>query len=69
MQAEGFLEREAQFVREPISAGEIGEQAQFINQKGNLRTLPFMPFGTAKGLDGFFAARFRRYQFVNHGGD
>jgi 16S rRNA (cytosine967-C5)-methyltransferase len=69
MQAEGFLERKAQFVREPISAGEIGEQAQFINQKGNLRTLPFMPFGTAKGLDGFFAARFRRYQFVNHGGD
>jgi 16S rRNA (cytosine967-C5)-methyltransferase len=37
-----------------------GPAAPYATPAGTLRTLPFMPAGEARGLDGFFAARFRR---------
>ena len=55
-----FLSANPVFSIAPIVPGEAGIEAQFINGNGYLRTLPFMPVGTATGLDGFFAARLRR---------
>jgi 16S rRNA (cytosine967-C5)-methyltransferase len=45
--------------REPIEAGEIAGQCQFITGEGDLRTLP-CHWPQAGGLDGFYAARLRR---------
>jgi 16S rRNA (cytosine967-C5)-methyltransferase len=52
-----FLTAHPEFSVAPIELGEAGIEAQFINENGYLRTLPFMPIGAAVGLDGFFAAR------------
>ena len=59
-QAEAFLARQPEYSRDAILPGEIGNQSQFISAKGDLRTLPCMPIGENRGLDGFFAARLRR---------
>jgi 16S rRNA (cytosine967-C5)-methyltransferase len=53
-QAERFLERAARFVRVPVTASEVFGRADLIGVQGDLRTLP------CQGMDGFFAARFRR---------
>ncbi|MGE3832763.1 MAG: MFS transporter, partial [Parvibaculaceae bacterium] len=59
-QASAFLSRHTDFSHTPVEPGEIADQGQFLNKNGDLRTLPGMGIGPATGLDGFFAARFRR---------
>jgi 16S rRNA (cytosine967-C5)-methyltransferase len=59
-QADRFLTRNRQFRRLPLNPSDVAGQGQFINQNGDLRTLPSMAIGGARGLDGFFAARFVR---------
>ena len=61
-QISGFLRRNPDFRREPISPAE-GVPADFINRDGDLRTLPcYWPNDDARlaGIDGFFAARLVR---------
>ncbi len=59
--AEGFLgAREGSFSRLVISPPEVGGQGCLINAQGDMRCLPQMPAGASRGMDGFFAARFRR---------
>lgn len=60
-QARTALERHPRLVREPILPEEVGGLAAAVTRKGDLRILPshaLLP--EAPGLDGFFAARFRR---------
>ena len=58
-QAAGFLDRHPEFERLPMVAGEAGIPAKFLTPEGDLRTRPdYWP--ELGGLDGFFAARFRR---------
>ena len=59
-QAAAFLKRQPGFQHDQVGPAEIAGQAHFINADGDLRTLPSMEIGSGKGLDGFFAARFRR---------
>jgi 16S rRNA (cytosine967-C5)-methyltransferase len=59
-QTAAFLLRQPGFRRDPVGPADIAGQAHFINADGDLRTLPTMEVGPGKGLDGFFAARFRR---------
>jgi 16S rRNA (cytosine967-C5)-methyltransferase len=62
-QVEAFLAEHRGFVREPVSAAEIGGLAEAVTAEGDLRTLPSMlpdPDPAMAGLDGFFAARLRR---------
>jgi 16S rRNA (cytosine967-C5)-methyltransferase len=62
-QAGAFLARHPYFVRERISADEIGGLTEALTPEGDLRTLPcHLPLadGARGGLDGFFAARFVR---------
>jgi 16S rRNA (cytosine967-C5)-methyltransferase len=55
---EGFLAANPSFRREPILPAEIGGEAQWITEAGDLRTLPFhAPAPGIEGMDGFFAAR------------
>jgi 16S rRNA (cytosine967-C5)-methyltransferase len=53
-QAERFLARDARFARAPVTAQEVFGRAELICAQGDLRTLP------SHGMDGFYAARFRR---------
>ncbi len=58
-----FLEESPQFRRDPVRLGEIAGADAFINAAGDLRTTPAgLPAEDPShaGLDGFFAARFRR---------
>ncbi|MFN3686878.1 RsmB/NOP family class I SAM-dependent RNA methyltransferase [Salinarimonas sp.] len=60
-QARTALEQHPGLVREPIRPEEVGGLAAAVTRKGDLRILPshaLLP--EAPGLDGFFAARFRR---------
>jgi 16S rRNA (cytosine967-C5)-methyltransferase len=58
-QAAAFLKRHADFARLPVAPGEAGIPPAFLTPEGDLRTRPdFWP--DLGGLDGFFAARFRR---------
>ncbi len=60
-QAEGFLARHPEFVRQPITADEIGGLDQCLTPEGDVRTLPchlVSPEHERSGLDGFFVARF-----------
>ncbi|MEM1046368.1 MAG: transcription antitermination factor NusB [Pseudomonadota bacterium] len=61
-QAAGFLDANPDFVREPITAEEVGGLDAAITPSGDVRTLPFMNWAgiERRGLDGFFMARFRR---------
>jgi len=64
-QAEAFGSRRPEFVRMPVDANEIGGLADFVSAAGDLRTLPChnpVPDSTLGGLDGFFAARWRRVE-------
>jgi 16S rRNA (cytosine967-C5)-methyltransferase len=56
-QAHLFLSRNPQFVRMPVSADDVFGHSEWITPDGDLRTLPFHIAG---GMDGFFAARFRK---------
>jgi 16S rRNA (cytosine967-C5)-methyltransferase len=56
-QARLFLDRNPQFTRLPISAEEIFGHGEWLTPDGDLRTLPFYLEG---GMDGFYAARFKR---------
>jgi len=62
-QVERFLERHPAFARVPIRPDEVGGLADLVTARGDLRTLPsHLPLAEEErsGLDGFFAARFRR---------
>jgi 16S rRNA (cytosine967-C5)-methyltransferase len=59
-QAAAFLKRQPGFRHDPVMPAEIAGQSHFINESGDLRTLPSMDIGPGKGIDGFYAARFRR---------
>ena len=58
-QARRFLERRGDFERLTVAPGEAGIPAEFVTAQGDLRTRPDQCAGFG-GLDGFFAARFRR---------
>jgi len=61
VRARAFLRRHGdRFRPRPVTPEEVGGQAHFITEEGFLRTLPHMPVGTERHLDGFFAARFER---------
>lgn len=55
-QIDDFLSRHPNFTRKPITAEEIGQYKDFINEHGDLRILPFM-LPELGGLDGFFVSR------------
>ncbi len=58
-----FLARTANVEHDPVRPGEIGGADEFLTEEGTLRTTPAdMQLATPgiSGLDGFFAARFRR---------
>jgi 16S rRNA (cytosine967-C5)-methyltransferase len=58
-QARGFLERMDGLKRLPIAPGEVEIPTGFLTAEGDLRTRPdFWP--ERGGIDGFFAARFRK---------
>jgi 16S rRNA (cytosine967-C5)-methyltransferase len=59
-QVDSFLESHADFARRVLSPAEVGGEAQFITEKGDLRTLPSMNIGPDQGLDGFYATLLRR---------
>lgn len=64
-QANKFLAANPDFVREPVRADEIGGLDETISADGDLRTLPThlkLADPELSGLDGFYAARFRRRQ-------
>ena len=48
------------FTRQPVTADEACGESDFLSAWGDLRILPSMGIGGARGLDGFFAARLRR---------
>jgi 16S rRNA (cytosine967-C5)-methyltransferase len=58
-QAVAALDRHAALQRLPVEPAEVGGVAELINGDGDLRTLPYH-LADRGGLDGFFAARFRR---------
>jgi 16S rRNA (cytosine967-C5)-methyltransferase len=58
-----FLARHPEFSLVPASAAELALPDDLVNSVGCLRTLPCHAFGAERrlrGMDGFFAARFRR---------
>ena len=58
-----FLARHPDFQLAPIAAAELPGAPHLIGPSGTLRTLPCLAFGpdeATRGMDGFFAARFRR---------
>ncbi len=58
-QAARFLERHAQFAREPLRAEGVLGLSELISADGDLRTLP-CHWRERGGMDGFYAARLRR---------
>jgi 16S rRNA (cytosine967-C5)-methyltransferase len=54
-----FLRRRTDFRRMPVSVGEIFDAA-FLSKEGDLRTLP-CHWAERGGMDGFYAARLKRY--------
>jgi 16S rRNA (cytosine967-C5)-methyltransferase len=63
MQVSALLERTPGLVRRPLAAAEVGGQAEFVSNAGDLRTLPCHwsdPDPRMAGLDGFYAARLER---------
>jgi 16S rRNA (cytosine967-C5)-methyltransferase len=58
-QAADFLARRGDFTRVPVTAEEIFGLHELIDAEGDLRTLP-CHLGAQGGMDGFYAARFRR---------
>jgi 16S rRNA (cytosine967-C5)-methyltransferase len=63
MQVSALLERTPGLFRRPLAAAEVGGQAEFVTNAGDLRTLPCHwsdPDPRMAGLDGFYAARLER---------
>ncbi|MBO6857389.1 16S rRNA (cytosine(967)-C(5))-methyltransferase RsmB [Labrenzia sp. PO1] len=64
-QVAGFLERQAGKIElVPVEASEVGGLAECVTNEGYLRCLPCHSAAldpVSKGMDGFFAARFRRF--------
>jgi 16S rRNA (cytosine967-C5)-methyltransferase len=58
-QIAAFLERNGTFGRETLRPADVFDQAEFIDGKGDLRTLP-CHLAMQGGMDGFYAARLRR---------
>jgi 16S rRNA (cytosine967-C5)-methyltransferase len=58
-QAEIFLDRDARFVRQAVTADELFGMRELISAEGDLRTLP-CHLADKGGMDGFYAARFKR---------
>ncbi len=58
-QIAAFLSAHPEFVRAPVTAGEVFGHGEWITPKGDLRTLP-CHLGDKGGMDGFYAARLRR---------
>jgi len=58
-QADAFLQRNKQFVRAKLGADDVFGMTELISAEGDLRTLP-CHLADKGGMDGFFAARFRR---------
>jgi len=56
-QARLFLSRNPDFTRVPITADEVFGHGDWLTPDGDLQTLPFYLDG---GMDGFYAARFRK---------
>jgi 16S rRNA (cytosine967-C5)-methyltransferase len=59
LQAEAFLDRSRQFARVPVTADELFGMNELVSAEGDLRTLP-CHLADRGGMDGFYAARFRR---------
>jgi 16S rRNA (cytosine967-C5)-methyltransferase len=59
LQAEAFLDRRRQFARVPVTADELFGMNELVSAEGDLRTLP-CHLADRGGMDGFYAARFRR---------
>jgi 16S rRNA (cytosine967-C5)-methyltransferase len=58
-----FLQHHSEFAFDPIAPAEIAGLGHLLTSSGALRTLPCHGFGEEpvyQGMDGFFAARFRR---------
>ncbi len=55
-----FLRRHPAFRREPITTADVFGMPELISADGDLRTLP-CHLSEAGGMDGFYAARLRRY--------
>ncbi len=53
-QAEAFLRRSPEFARVPVTAEELFGHAEWINEQGDLRTLP-SHLSDKGGMDGFYA--------------
>lgn len=58
-QVKDFLRRHGEFRREPVSATDVFDHAEFVSADGDLRTQPFH-LAEIGGMDGFYAARLRR---------
>ncbi len=58
-QVAAFLRRRSEFARDPVKPEEIFD-VRFVSPAGNLKTLPFY-WSERGGMDGFYAARLRRY--------
>jgi 16S rRNA (cytosine967-C5)-methyltransferase len=58
-QVKDFLRRHGEFRREPVSATDVFNHAEFVSVDGDLRTLP-CHLAEIGGMDGFYAARLRR---------
>jgi 16S rRNA (cytosine967-C5)-methyltransferase len=58
-QIESFLRRRTDFARAPIGSADVFD-AHFVTPSGDLRTLPCY-WSEKGGMDGFYAARLKRY--------
>ncbi len=60
-QAQWFLQEQAgRFARLEVSAEELEGMAPLITPQGDVRALPHLVIGAARGMDGFFVARFMK---------
>ncbi len=55
-QIDGFLKKHGNFSRVPITAEEVGEYEELVNENGDLRILPFH-LAAHGGMDGFYVSR------------
>ena len=58
-QVVAFLRQRRDFARMPVTASELFGHSEWIDPRGDLRTLPFH-LADQGGMDGFFATRLRR---------
>jgi 16S rRNA (cytosine967-C5)-methyltransferase len=60
-QIAAFLHSHPEFIRAPLTPGELSGHAEWITVKGDLTTLP-CHLSEQGGMDGFYAARLRRLE-------